>query len=89
MRDQEFADLAEYSYEKKLEAADIIGAGRVRMIDDAFGRPQDGLDLSGFDVPLYQGPTRGEVDETTIGIDPGGVKEMLETENPTPTDDGQ
>ncbi len=78
MRDQEFADLAEYSYAKKLEAADIIGAGRVRMIDDRFGRPEDGLDLSGFDVPLYQPPTRGEVDQSEIGKDPGTVKEMLE-----------
>jgi len=78
MRDREFADLAEYSYEKKLEAADIIGASRVRQIDEKFGRPKEGLDLSGFDVPLYQAPTRGEVNEAEIGVDARGVKDMLD-----------
>lgn len=80
MRDREFADLAEYSYDKKLEAADIIGAGRVRMIDDTFGGPRAGLDLSGLQLPLYQAPTRGEVDESTIGVDARGVKDMLDQE---------
>jgi general secretion pathway protein D len=84
MRDREFADLAEYSYDKKLEAADIIGAGRVRMIDDTFGGPEAGLDLSGLQLPLYQAPTRGEVDETTIGVDARGVKDMLDQEAQAP-----
>jgi len=92
MRDREFADLAEYSYDKKLEAADIIGTGRVRMIDEGFGGPEAGLDLSGLHLPLYQAPTRGEVDESTIGVDARGVKDMLDRESepalPPPPVDG-
>ena len=64
MRDREFADLAEYSYQKKLEAADSIGADRIRIIDDQFGKDEG---IPGFDVPLFQAPVGGEVDEDEIG----------------------
>lgn len=84
MRDREFADLAEYSYGKKLEAADIIGTSRVKMIDGDFGGVEAGLDLSGLQLPLYQAPQRGEVDESTIGVDSRDVKEMLDKEAKAP-----
>ncbi len=78
MRDREFADLADYSYQKKLEAADSIGTDRIRLIDENFGVENDGI--PGFDVPLYQGPSSGEVDEGEIGIDLDDIGPMLDTQ---------
>lgn len=73
MRDREFADLAAFSYSKKLEAADKIGAGRVRIIDPDFGDQEEVESLlEGFKLPVYQPPTAGEVDPTELGVD--GVK---------------
>jgi len=89
MRDREFADLADYSYQKKLEAADSIGADRIRLIDEKFGEDKG---IPGFDVPLFQGPGGGEVDEGEIGIDLDDIGPMLdskresETEAPTPVE---
>ncbi|MFT5150756.1 MAG: general secretion pathway protein D [Planctomycetota bacterium] len=77
LRDEHFADLAEISYRKKLEAADTIGAKRIRLIDPAFGESQQGIDLSGFDLPLYTSPQAGEVDEETIGLDKVEIKNLL------------
>jgi general secretion pathway protein D len=79
MQDREFADLAAYSYRKKLDAADTIGADRVRFIDERFGADSDVLDLEGFNVPVYQAPTHGEVDPSELGIENEDVNEMLET----------
>jgi len=79
MHDREFADLAAYSYKKKLEAADTIGADRIRIIDPRFGTEDGSLDLQGFDVPVYQPPTRGEVDQNDLGIDNGEVNRMLDS----------
>jgi len=79
MRDLKFADLAEVSYQKKLEAAETIGTTRIRQIDRAFGRQRDVTDLSGFDVPLYTSPARGEVDPSEVGLDdPERRNELLE-----------
>ncbi len=78
MHDREFADLAAYSYKQKLDAADTIGADRVRIIDERFGADSEVLDLRGFDVPVYQSPSHGEVDQNELGIDNGTVNEMLE-----------
>ncbi|MFT4540476.1 MAG: general secretion pathway protein D [Planctomycetota bacterium] len=77
LRDEHFADLAEISYRKKLEAADTIGAKRIRLIDPAFGESQQGIDLSGFDLPLYTSPQAGEVDEETIGLDKVEINNLL------------
>jgi general secretion pathway protein D len=80
MRDREFADLADYSYQKKLEAADSIGAHRIRLIDESFGEETG---IPGFDVPLFQGPGSGEVDEGEIGIDLEDIGPMLDADNET------
>ena len=76
LRDRDFADLAEVSYKKKLEAADTIGVDRIRVIDPRFGKEEQGIDLRGFEVPLYKSPTRGEVDSSSVGIDPKRLREM-------------
>lgn len=78
LEDEQFADLAEISYRKKLEAADTIGADRVRLIDPDFGQTDGPIDLSGFDVPLYSSPERGEVRQSEVGIDPVEMNEMLD-----------
>ena len=79
MHDREFADLAAYSYRKKLEAAETIGAGRVRIIDPNFGDQEEVQDLlDGFKLPKYQAPDSGEVDQTYLGIDNEEAAEMLE-----------
>ena len=78
LKDESFADLAEISYRKKLEAANTIGFERIRQIDLNFGPKTDDIDLSGFDVPLYSSPRRGEVDASDLGLDPLRVNELLE-----------
>ncbi len=77
LHDKDFADLAEISYRKKLEAADTIGYERVRVIDPNFGRGESDIDLSGFDLPLYASPERGEVGGGEVGLDPMKVNERL------------
>ena len=77
MRDRDFADLAEYSFKRKLEAADTIGADRIRVIDPTFGREKEGVDMRGFEVPLYRGPQRGEVQNQDVGLDAKKLNEML------------
>ena len=77
MRDRDFADLAELSYRKKLEAADTIGADRVRVIDPTFGQEKRSVDMRGLEVPLYRSPPRGDVPGNQVGIEPGRVQSML------------
>jgi general secretion pathway protein D len=76
MRDVEFADLAEYSYQKKLEAADSIGSDRIRLIDEKFGQETV---IPGFEVPLFQSPGSGELDATEVGITPEEIAPMIES----------
>lgn len=82
LRDKDFADLAEVSYKKKLEAADTIGVDRVRVIDPRFGASSTGIDLRGFEVPLYRSPARGEVDADSVGIDPARLQELYRAGRP-------
>lgn len=84
MRDRDFADLAEVSYRKKLDAADIIGADRIRVIDPSFGEKSKGVDMRGFELPLYRSPVRGEVQGESVGIDPGQVPALLDGGSPDP-----
>ena len=70
LRDENFADLREITRRVKLEAADKIGADRLRMIDHDFGKSEEEVNLDGFDVPLYNSPATGEVDPETVGWDP-------------------
>ncbi|MBL8857386.1 MAG: hypothetical protein JNL28_02620 [Planctomycetes bacterium] len=88
MRDHDFADLAEYSYKRKLAAADAIGATRIRVIDPTFGRETTGVDMRGFEVPLYRGPERGEVKDSAIGLDPAKVEDLLKSEERASKDRG-
>jgi general secretion pathway protein D len=92
MRDRDFADLAEYSYKRKLDAADAIGTSRIRVVDPSFGADKQGVDMRGFEVPLYRGPDRGEVDGAAVGVDPNKLNGMLkegEKAGTEPKKDGQ
>ena len=86
LEDADFADLAELSYRKKLEAAENIGLDRMQRIDPKFGRTEDTgpVDLNGFDLPLYTSPTRGEVDGSQVGLDPIKVHGALMNGNTAP-----
>ena len=87
MRDADFADLAEMSYKKKLEAADTIGSDRLRVIDPHFGHEGEHLDLQSFEVPLYKSPSKGEVGKEEVGIDPTRMKELLKDAKQPPKPD--
>lgn len=78
LADEGFADLAEISYRKKLEASDIIGAGRLRVIDPDFGVGDSEESLAGFEIPLYRRPPVGEVDPNAVGLDAERRRELLE-----------
>ena len=86
LRDPDFADLSEISYQKKLSAAEIMGKNRVRMIDPDFGSDDGAVDFGSFQVPLYQPAARGEVDPEELGLDPLRREQLLrearENENP-------
>ena len=78
MSDDAFGDLADFSYQKKLDAANTIGFDRVRLIDEDFGKSAEEIGLQGFDVPLYTAPERGEVDDADIDLNPMERRDMLE-----------
>jgi len=83
LRDPDFADLSEISYQKKLSAAEIMGKDRVRMIDPDFGTKQGAIDFGSFQVPLYRPAERGEVDPQELGLDPLRREELLRGQPPT------
>jgi general secretion pathway protein D len=78
LRDKDFADLSEISYQKKLEAADMIGVDRIRKIDPDFDPGKPEVNLKGFEIPLYRSAASGEVDPEAVGLDPVKRAEMLE-----------
>lgn len=77
LRDPDFADLSEISYQKKLSAAEIMGKRRVRMIDPDFGADDGAVDFGSFQVPLYRPVERGEVQPDELGLDPLRREELL------------
>ena len=85
LRDIHFADLGQLSYEKKLQASEIIGLDRIQVIDPNFSIDQ-AIDLDAFEIPLYKGPERGLVDSDTVGLDPARRAEMLESLEPEPAE---
>ncbi|MEL6429563.1 MAG: secretin N-terminal domain-containing protein [Planctomycetota bacterium] len=73
LQDKDFADLAEISFQKKLEMTRTIGIDRLRRIDPDFGIAEDeqsSISLEGFDLPLYKTPVTGEVDGSEVGLTP-------------------
>ena len=59
LQDKDFADLAEISFRKKLEASEFIGLDRVQQMDPDFGVDAETgspISLEGFDLPLYTPP---------------------------------
>jgi general secretion pathway protein D len=77
LQDDSFADLAEITYKKKLDAAQVIGADRLRVIDPSFKEDQEEVDWSQFGIPLYRSLPGGEVDPASVGIDPIRREELL------------
>ena len=77
LRDPDFADLAEISYQKKLSAAEIMGKDRVRMIDPDFGAAESQIDFGSFQVPLYRPLEHGEVAPEELGLDPEKREQLL------------
>lgn len=72
LQEEDFADLAEISFKKKLEAVREIGIDRMRKVDERFGIDDaDGssISLEGFDLPLYVEPTKGEIRGSDVGLD--------------------
>lgn len=78
LRDKDFADLIDYSYKRKLDAAEVMGRERMRIIDPEFGREADGEEFERFEIPLYEAPQRGEVTAEEVGLDAETRNEMLE-----------
>jgi type II secretory pathway component GspD/PulD (secretin) len=87
LKDHNFADLAEITYRKKLEASEIIGAGKLRMVDPHFHVENDRIDWDQFDVPMYKSPAGGEVDPASVGIDPIRREELLRGSQETQPDE--
>jgi general secretion pathway protein D len=79
LKDHNFADLAEITYRKKLEASEIIGADKLRMVDPNFHVENDRIDWGQFDVPMYKSPAGGEVDPASVGIDPIRLRSLSGT----------
>ncbi|MEM7311426.1 MAG: secretin N-terminal domain-containing protein [Planctomycetota bacterium] len=92
LQDESFADLAEISYRQKLEAAEVIGSDRLRVIDPDFEVGAKEVDfVEQFGVPLYRSPAGGEVAPEAVGIDPIRrdelLREALEPEGAQPAEE--
>lgn len=88
LEDENFADLSEISYRAKLEAAERIGAERLKRIDPNFQRAGDQVDLSPFELPLYRSPRSGNVTPAEVGLDPQKQNELIEDARTDDTDEG-
>ncbi|MFT7676505.1 MAG: general secretion pathway protein D [Planctomycetota bacterium] len=87
LHDADFADLAELSYIKKMEAADTIGLERMRAIDKNFGGQQGRIDLQGLSIPLYSAPERGETGASDLGLDELEVQAALSSQAKTESEE--
>ncbi|MFQ5503490.1 MAG: secretin N-terminal domain-containing protein [Planctomycetota bacterium] len=80
--EDDFSDLADLTFRKKLEAAKYIGHRRVKIIDrkwrgtetmrldDTSSTIEDLDRMGGFDIPSYQRPPAGEVPRSAPGKKP-------------------
>ncbi|MEO0649900.1 MAG: type II and III secretion system protein, partial [Planctomycetota bacterium] len=87
LADEDFADLARVSYQKKLDASEVIGAERLRIIDPDFGIADDEEALGGFEIPLYTRPPAGEISSEQAGIDASELLEGSEDDGDESLDD--
>lgn len=87
LHDADFADLAELSYIKKMEAADTIGLERMRKIDKSFGGEQGRIDLQGLSIPLYSPPERGEIGAADLGLDELEIQAALSSKAKAPAEE--
>lgn len=92
LSDEDFADLEQMTYRKKLEAARYIGNRRLKVLDPNWrgqdeGKLEDPLStiedldrLGGFDIPTYQRPPSGSETAPDRGApsspDGGGAKDV-------------
>jgi general secretion pathway protein D len=77
LKDEDFADLAEVSYRKKLAAAEVMGSGRIKMVDSKFGAAASSRLGGGFEIPLYRSPEGGVIEAEAVGLDPVRQSELL------------
>lgn len=77
LEDEDFADLAEISYRKKLAAAEVMGKHRMDIVDPKFSSGGASNLGGGFEIPLYRSPEAGEVRSESVGLDAVRQSELL------------
>lgn len=83
LHDKDFADLAEISFRKKLDAGKFIGLDRIRTVDPGFGldsKTGSPITLEEFDLPLYSEAVRGESSGEELGLSPADAAKKLNSE---------
>ncbi len=83
LHDKDFADLAEISFKKKLDAGKFIGLDRIRTIDPGFGLDSETgspITLEEFDLPLYSEAVRGEMSGEDLNLSPAEAAKKLKSE---------
>lgn len=84
LKDEDFADLSEISYRKKLAAAEVMGKNRMDIVDPKFST-SGGANLGGgFEIPLYRSPSSGEVASEAVGLDAVRQAELLRAAQQAP-----
>lgn len=82
LHDKDFADLAEISFRKKLDAGKFIGLDRIRTVDPGFGLDSETgspITLEEFDLPLYSEAVRGESTGEELGLSPADAAKKLKS----------
>jgi general secretion pathway protein D len=98
LRDKDFADLAEITYQRKVDAVEHIGEGKFLHVDPNFRPPEPGgaappatpaFDSGAFDIPLYQGGAERASEEGGIEKSPAQPQtKPAEGEEPPPSPAG-
>lgn len=96
LEQEDFSDLAALSYQKKLEALDVVPLERMRMVDPKFDggagllEASEILDSGAFDIPIYRSRKAGSVEPGEVGVtapQPSGSVNSSETLDPMGTGD--